>query len=106
VQRPGIPVWTAGFPGNLKPLRRAAKYSGFFPVNLAHPDQLAEIVTTVTELREDPSAPYDIAVGLEPGADVAAYAKAGATWWMTEFDPESVTLDEVRGVLRDGPARA
>ncbi|HEV2930130.1 MAG TPA: LLM class flavin-dependent oxidoreductase, partial [Propionibacteriaceae bacterium] len=34
VQRPGVPVWAAGFPGNVKPLRRAARHDGFFPVNL------------------------------------------------------------------------
>ncbi|RSM53698.1 LLM class flavin-dependent oxidoreductase [Actinoplanes sp. ATCC 53533] len=104
VQRPGVPVWAAGFPGNLKPLRRAARLDGFFPVNLEHPDQVAEIATTISELRESPAEPYDIAVGLAPGTDPAPYAKAGATWWLTEFAPETVTLDQVRGVLRDGPA--
>jgi hypothetical protein len=47
---------------------------------------------------------FDIAVGLPPGADPAPWAKAGATWWMPEFSPEALSLDEVRGVLRDGPA--
>ena len=31
VQRPGVPVWIAGFPGNVKPMQRAARYDGFFP---------------------------------------------------------------------------
>jgi hypothetical protein len=48
-------------------------------------------------------APFDVAVALRPGVDPVPYAKAGATWWMTEFDPEAVSLDEVRGVVRDGP---
>jgi alkanesulfonate monooxygenase SsuD/methylene tetrahydromethanopterin reductase-like flavin-dependent oxidoreductase (luciferase family) len=46
----------------------------------------------------------DIAVGLPPGTDPAPYAEAGATWWLPEFDPATVSLDQVRGVLRDGPA--
>ncbi len=25
----------------------------------------------------------------------------GATWWLTEFEPEAVSVDLVRGVLRD-----
>ncbi|XVQ11564.1 LLM class flavin-dependent oxidoreductase [Spirillospora sp. CA-255316] len=103
VQRPGVPVWAAGFPGNVKPLHRAARHDGFFPINLDHPDRLAEIVTTITGRREHRTTPYDIAVALPPGADPAPYAKAGATWWLTEFSPETVSLDEVRGVLRDGP---
>jgi alkanesulfonate monooxygenase SsuD/methylene tetrahydromethanopterin reductase-like flavin-dependent oxidoreductase (luciferase family) len=103
VQQPGVPVWVAGFPGNVKPLRRAARHDGFFPANLEHPDQLTEIVATITELRQHTTAPYDIAVGLSPGTDPAPYAEAGATWWLAEFPP-GVSLDEVRGVLRDGPA--
>ncbi|MDT7636830.1 MAG: hypothetical protein QOC83_1118 [Pseudonocardiales bacterium] len=104
VQRPGVPVWVAGLPGNVKPLRRAARHDGFFPVNLEHPDQVADIVTTITDLRQAKTTPYDFAIPLPPGADPAPYAKAGATWWLVEFSPETVSLDQVRGVLRDGPA--
>ena len=104
VQQPGVPVWAAGFPGNRKPLRRAARHDGFFPANLDHPDQLAEVVAIITDLRRHPTARYDFAVGLPPGTDPAPYAAAGATWWLVEFAPEAVSLDEVRGVLRDGPA--
>jgi alkanesulfonate monooxygenase SsuD/methylene tetrahydromethanopterin reductase-like flavin-dependent oxidoreductase (luciferase family) len=104
VQRPAVPVWIAGFPGNVKPMRRAARYDGFFPANLEHPDHLAEVVATVTGLRRDAAAPYDFAVGLPLGTDPMPYAEAGATWWLPEFEPETVSLDQVRGVLRDGPA--
>lgn len=104
IQRRGVPVWVAGQPGNVKPLRRAARHDGFFPVNLEHPDQLADVVTTIAGLRPRESTPYDIAVALPPGADPAPYVEAGATWWLTEFEPETVSLDQVRGVLRDGPA--
>ena len=37
----GVPVWAAVFPGNVKPLRRAARYDGLFPVNLDNVDQFA-----------------------------------------------------------------
>ncbi|WP_280407673.1 LLM class flavin-dependent oxidoreductase [Nocardia brasiliensis] len=103
VQRPGVPVWAAGFPGKVAPLRRAARLDGFFPVNLEHPDQVAEITDTLTALRAEPATPYDIAVALPAGTDSAPYAAAGATWWLAEFEPDTVTLDQVRGVLRDGP---
>lgn len=107
VQRPGVPVWVAGFPGNTRPMRRAARYDGFFPVNLETPDQLADVVADVTALRKeaglDLAEPYDYAVGFQPGTDPAPYAEAGATWLLFEFDPEAVSVDEVRGVLRDGP---
>ena len=48
------------------------------------------------------AAPYDVAIALPPGADLAPYAEAGATWWLTEFEPVT-SLDQVRGVVRDGP---
>src|ERR671914_3127282 len=61
VQRPGVPIWVAGFYGKPRPLRRAARYQGFFPVNLEHPEQLAEIVAQLTVLNEeagkDPAEP-------------------------------------------------
>jgi alkanesulfonate monooxygenase SsuD/methylene tetrahydromethanopterin reductase-like flavin-dependent oxidoreductase (luciferase family) len=102
VQRPRIPVWAAAFPGKVKPLRRAAHYDGFFPVNLEGVDEFAQAVAAVRDLRGDNTAPYDIAVELRPGSDVAPYAEAGATWWMTELEP-GISLDEVRGVIREGP---
>lgn len=103
VQRPGVPVWAAGFPGKVKPIHRAARLDGFFPVNLEHPDQLVEAVATLAELRHGEMASYDIAVSLPLGVDPEPYAKAGATWWLPELDP-GIRLDAVRGVLRDGPA--
>lgn len=103
VQQPGVPVWIAGFPGKIKPLRRAARYDGFFPVNLDHPDQLAEMVATITSLREPSTTQYDIAVGLPPDTDPTPYAAAGATWRLIEFDPEALNLADIRAVLRAGP---
>jgi alkanesulfonate monooxygenase SsuD/methylene tetrahydromethanopterin reductase-like flavin-dependent oxidoreductase (luciferase family) len=106
VQRPGVPVWVGAFPGRVRPLRRAARHDGFVPVNLDNPDQLAEAVAVIAELREDPTAPYDVAVGLPPGTDPMPYAEAGATWWMPDLAPDTLSLDQVRGVIRDGPAPA
>jgi alkanesulfonate monooxygenase SsuD/methylene tetrahydromethanopterin reductase-like flavin-dependent oxidoreductase (luciferase family) len=103
-QRSDIPVWAADFPGNVKPIRRAARLDGVFPANLNHPDQLAEVVATITELRKQDTTAYDFAVGLPVGVDPLPYASAGATWWLPEFEP-GVALDTVQGVLRDGPAR-
>lgn len=102
VQSPGVPVWVAGYHGNFKPLRRAAGYDGFFPVGLESLDQFADAVAAVRKLRGDNSGPYDIAVELPPGSDVASYAEAGATWWMTGIEP-GASLSEVRGVLEEGP---
>ena len=109
MQRPGIPIWVAGFYGKPKPLRRAIRYQGFFPVGLEHPDQLAEIARELTRLRQemgpDAADPFDIAVELEPGSDPVPYAAAGATWGLVAFPWDPVSVDQVRGVIRAGPAR-
>ncbi|MFI6436061.1 LLM class flavin-dependent oxidoreductase [Streptomyces sp. NPDC050759] len=64
VQRPGVPVWAAGFPGDVMPIRRAARLDGFFPADLEHPDQVAEVFGSLAALRRGRLASYDIAVGL------------------------------------------
>jgi alkanesulfonate monooxygenase SsuD/methylene tetrahydromethanopterin reductase-like flavin-dependent oxidoreductase (luciferase family) len=106
-QRPGVPIWVAGYHGNSKPLRRAIRYQGFFPVGIEHPDQLAEISAELRRLGRDTTdgaaAPFDIAVELDPGSDPAPYAAAGATWGLVAFPWKPVSVDQVRGVIREGP---
>ncbi|WP_129667735.1 LLM class flavin-dependent oxidoreductase [Phytoactinopolyspora endophytica] len=102
VQRPGVPVWAAGMPGNVKPIRRAAGLDGFFPANLEHPDQVAEVTAMLTDARGGLDE-YDVVVGLDPDVDPEPYKNAGATWWLAEIEPEA-SLDTVRGLLHDGPA--
>jgi hypothetical protein len=89
-------------------LRRAARYQGFFPLGVDHPEQLAEIVADLLGLRGeadgDSTEPYDLVVALPPGDDPAPYVPAGATWWLVEFPWDAVSVDQVRAVIRDGPA--
>jgi alkanesulfonate monooxygenase SsuD/methylene tetrahydromethanopterin reductase-like flavin-dependent oxidoreductase (luciferase family) len=107
VQRPRVPVWVAGTPGKPRPMRRAAHYDGFFPVDLDSADQLAEIVARVGTLREEagraPEEPYDVIAAPAPGADPAPYHDAGATWWLTGPEWEGISVDAVRDVIREGP---
>jgi alkanesulfonate monooxygenase SsuD/methylene tetrahydromethanopterin reductase-like flavin-dependent oxidoreductase (luciferase family) len=87
--QPTMPVWIAGFPGNVVPLRLAPRFHGYFPVNLTAPDQVAQAVATLSELRVT-TGTFDVVVPC-------------ATWWLTDFDPEGLTLDRVQGVIDDGP---
>lgn len=102
--QPTIPVWVAGFPGKSRPRRRAATQDGFFPVNLTHPDELAEAVAAITPLREDPTSPYDYVVALERETDPAPFIEAGATWILTDVDPRTLDLEAVRELVRAGPS--
>jgi alkanesulfonate monooxygenase SsuD/methylene tetrahydromethanopterin reductase-like flavin-dependent oxidoreductase (luciferase family) len=107
VQRPGVPVWVAGVAGKRRPLRRAARYQGYFPIRLENPDQLAEISAELRRLgretRDGAAEPFDIIVELDPGSDPAPYAAAGATWGLVAFPWNPVSVDHVRGVIREGP---
>jgi len=108
VQQPAIPIWVGGFYGRPEPLRRSARYQGFIAVNLEHPDQLAEIVADLTDLRRATGTahtqPYDVVVALDPGCDPAPYAAAGATWWLVGVAADAARADLVRAIIRDGPA--
>jgi alkanesulfonate monooxygenase SsuD/methylene tetrahydromethanopterin reductase-like flavin-dependent oxidoreductase (luciferase family) len=108
VQRPGVPVWVAGYYGKSRPLQRAARYEGFFPLGIDHPEQLAEIVVGLAARRgeagKDPTEPYDIVIALPPGDDPAPYAAAGATWWLVAFPWDAPSVDQVRAVTHEGPA--
>ena len=51
VQQPRIPIWVAARWPNRRPLRRAARWDGVFPIDLPGPEALAELVADVAELR-------------------------------------------------------
>jgi alkanesulfonate monooxygenase SsuD/methylene tetrahydromethanopterin reductase-like flavin-dependent oxidoreductase (luciferase family) len=107
VQRPGVPIWVAGYYGKSKPLRRAVRYQGFFPVGLEDPDQLAEVATELERMRPErgsgESGSFDLVAEFDPGTDPAPYAAVGATWGLVAFAWDSLSVDQVRGVIRDGP---
>lgn len=55
------------------------------------------------ELREDTTAPDDVAVGLPLGTDPLPYAEAVPPGGCPT-SPPTLSRDQVRGVVRDGPA--
>ncbi len=102
IQQPRIPVWVAGRWPNRRPLRRAANWDGFFPIDLGGPDDLAEFAAEVRELRSGRSEPFDLIAEIPPGSDPKPWESAGATWTLTDLDAQP-KLDEVRGVIEAGP---
>jgi alkanesulfonate monooxygenase SsuD/methylene tetrahydromethanopterin reductase-like flavin-dependent oxidoreductase (luciferase family) len=87
VQRPRIPVWVASRWPHRRPLARAARCDGLFPIDLPGPEALAELVAETRALRAT-DAPFDVIVTLEDGGDAPAWAAAGATWCLTGFGPQ------------------
>jgi alkanesulfonate monooxygenase SsuD/methylene tetrahydromethanopterin reductase-like flavin-dependent oxidoreductase (luciferase family) len=95
VQRPRIPVWVGGWWPNKSPLRRAARWDGMAPITWGRelrPDEVAEAVAYVRRHRASDAA-FDVVVsgGTGPGpvdaSRMAAYAVAGATWWLEDISP-------------------
>lgn len=114
-----VPIWVAGRYGARRPLRRAARYEGFFPINrvwdhddLLTPAQFAEMVAVIGEERGGLDGFELLTAGLtsaptpdEVADHVAPFAEAGATWWLETFEPHRGDLDELAERVRMGPPR-
>jgi alkanesulfonate monooxygenase SsuD/methylene tetrahydromethanopterin reductase-like flavin-dependent oxidoreductase (luciferase family) len=97
VQSPRIPIWAGGQWPNRRPLRRAARLDGFFPIRVDAGitlDDWREIVPELRRLRTG-DGPFDL---VHPGriADdrwgragdiVAPFADLGVTWWIEDVSP-------------------
>jgi alkanesulfonate monooxygenase SsuD/methylene tetrahydromethanopterin reductase-like flavin-dependent oxidoreductase (luciferase family) len=117
-QQDPVPVWAACRWPNRKPLARAAKLQGCFPIfptdGAPPPPDPAEVAAVATALQELGAAPgIDLvlrcALSLEDrtslAGTVAALEEAGATWLLDSFG-----LDEppasIEAVIRRGPPGA
>jgi alkanesulfonate monooxygenase SsuD/methylene tetrahydromethanopterin reductase-like flavin-dependent oxidoreductase (luciferase family) len=114
VQRPRIPIWVAGIWPHKKPFRRAAGYDGVYAQRSGRalePEDLREVLAFIQDQRTH-TTPFEVlAYGRTSGtytnqdaAHVAAFAQAGATWWLEHFAPEQ-TVEQVRERIGQGPLR-
>jgi len=114
-----VPIWVAGRYGSRRPLRRAARFDGFFPINtkwdpadLLTPAQLGEMLAVIRAERGDLDGFEVVAAGYSESSSrrsvaslVAPYAEVGATWWFETLEPRRGGLDELRERVRMGPPR-
>ena len=101
LQRPRIPVWVAATWPSRRPLRRAARWDGLFPVELPGPEELTELRGEVEALRKG-DAPFDLIVTNPAGTDPAPWIEAGATWCLNGFGAQP-TRAEVEEAIDAGP---
>jgi alkanesulfonate monooxygenase SsuD/methylene tetrahydromethanopterin reductase-like flavin-dependent oxidoreductase (luciferase family) len=99
VQSPRIPIWVAARWPNRRPLRRAARWDGVFPIELPGPDALIELRGEIAEQRSDDR--FDVVVDLEPGTPIDPWQQAGATWILADFGPQPRAA-HVRDVIEHG----
>jgi alkanesulfonate monooxygenase SsuD/methylene tetrahydromethanopterin reductase-like flavin-dependent oxidoreductase (luciferase family) len=102
VQEPRIPVWVAGRWPKRRPLARAVQWDGFFPIELPGPEALASLAGEIERQRPGGAGPFDLVVEIDPGAEAAAWAQAGATWVLTGFGREP-RVGEVQAAIDAGP---
>jgi alkanesulfonate monooxygenase SsuD/methylene tetrahydromethanopterin reductase-like flavin-dependent oxidoreductase (luciferase family) len=100
VQQPRIPVWVAARWPNRRPVRRAVRWDGLFPIEMPGPEALAELTQETSEARG--GKPFDVVAEIEPGEDPAPWQAAGATWVFTGFGRQP-RVDEVRDAIAAGP---
>ena len=98
---PAVPIWLAGRFGNRAPVRRAARYDGFFVIGLDGPDDLDAVTGQLGE--HEPAPGFDVVVDLRPDQDVAPWLDRGASWVLTRIGPFDLDLDAVRSVVEAGP---
>ena len=102
------PVWIACVWPHHRPLRRAARYDGVFPVSHVEPltgAQLAELMGVVGEYRETDAGPFDLVVVSHERPDAARLADlqgAGVTWWLQGFGARP-RLADVQAAAAAGP---
>ena len=114
VQEPRVPIWVAGMWPNRRPFRRAARYEGVMPIFVDDageftpptPELIGEVARYVGRHRTS-DGPYDITVAAmahgTAAHDVAAFAAAGATWWLEQWHPDDVAHDTWLDRVRNGP---
>ena len=95
LQRPRIPVWVAARWPNRRPLRRAARWDEFFPIDVPEPEGLAELVAEVGQLRGGTDG-YEVVVTNPADVDPEPWAEAGASWCLTRFGAQPAPRSKPR----------
>jgi alkanesulfonate monooxygenase SsuD/methylene tetrahydromethanopterin reductase-like flavin-dependent oxidoreductase (luciferase family) len=103
-QRPRPPIWIAAMLPHTKPIARARRWNGIFPLDSrTGPPSIASLTELVSTL--DPPAGFDVVGTLTPDLPAAALTGAGVTWAMDGPASPEEPFADVRARIRAGPPR-
>jgi alkanesulfonate monooxygenase SsuD/methylene tetrahydromethanopterin reductase-like flavin-dependent oxidoreductase (luciferase family) len=108
VQRPRPTIFVAGVMPNRRPLARALRWDGFFPIgstSLLTPADLLAYVG-VGGVGADRPEGWDLFAARTPGHSLAEWESAGVTWLVEGTWPVGDWVDDVRSRVRLGPPSA
>jgi len=90
VQAP-LPIWCAARGTALRPVRRAARFQGLFPIEVG----VAELVTMLDEVRRVRGSldGFDVAARVSPDDDPAILDVPGVTWAVRSYAPDTPAGD-------------
>jgi alkanesulfonate monooxygenase SsuD/methylene tetrahydromethanopterin reductase-like flavin-dependent oxidoreductase (luciferase family) len=109
-----LPIWVAGTWPNERPMRRAARWHGAFPIRAEPtpltPDEAREIVAYVRAHRSS-YEPFDFILRGETDArslfalrhPLVEYTAAEITWWLETLADWRGTVGAIRKYVRGGP---
>ena len=101
-QLPRPPIWCAARGTAMKPVRRAARFEGMFPIEL-DADTFRRALDEVAALRGDLDG-FDVCVRTGHDGEIPHFAHEGATWILRAFPPV-VDLGHLFDVVVHGPPR-
>jgi alkanesulfonate monooxygenase SsuD/methylene tetrahydromethanopterin reductase-like flavin-dependent oxidoreductase (luciferase family) len=108
LQEPRPPVWLGCVWPHRRPLARAARYDGVFPVSHRASltgDDVRALLEVVARHRAADAGPFDVVLvnhERADGARLASLAGAGATWWLQGFG-DHPRLADVQAAAAAGP---
>lgn len=98
-----LPIWIAARWPNRQPLDRASRHEGVFVIDMKTPSDLAAACAHIQCRRSGGLSGFQVVVQGPAGADPEPWRSAGATWWLSAFDPFSVTPAKVRAAINERP---
>jgi alkanesulfonate monooxygenase SsuD/methylene tetrahydromethanopterin reductase-like flavin-dependent oxidoreductase (luciferase family) len=103
-QQPRPPIWVAATLPHTKPIARARRWDGIFPLDSqTGPPSAAALAQLVETL--DPPAGYDVVGRMTPEISPVDLDRAGATWAMDGPASLADPISNIRARIQDGPPR-